>query len=254
MSRPPLAAAAVVAVLVAAAAAPLSGCLLAVGAGAAGGGYAVAAQERSLTDTARDAGLQAAITASWKKYNLKLNDDLDCTVYEGRALLTGTVTSDDWRAEAVKRAWQVDGIKEVYDEIQVGPDEGFVQDMGDTTITSKLKTQLIADGDVREINYSITTVKGVVYVIGTARSKQELDRVVDHARNIGNVKRVVSYVRIRSGEPAKPETASSAPPPAPATGSAPPASAAAAPTPPGTSDDSVSTPTPRQEIDVQPLK
>ena len=248
MSRPSLAAALAVIGL---AGASLSGCILAIGAGAAGGGYAVAAQERSLKDTARDAGIQAAIAQSWKNYNLKLNDDLDCTVYEGRALLTGTVSSDDWRAEAVKRTWQVDGVKEVYDEIQVGPDEGFVQDMGDTTITSKLKTQLVADTDVREINYTITTVKGVVYVIGTARSQAELDRVVDHARNIGDVKRVVSYVRIRSGEPPQPETASSAPAPA---GGAAPAAAAAAPTPPGASDEDVTTPTPRQEIDVQPLK
>ncbi len=251
MSRPSLAAALVVTALAGAGAASLSGCILAIGAGAAGGGYAVAAQERSLSDTAHDAGVQAAVAQAWKNYNLKLNDDLNCTVYEGRVLITGTVSSDDWRAEAVKRTWQVDGVKEVYDEIQVGPDEGFVQDMGDTTITSKLKTQLIADGDVREINYTITTVKGVVYVIGTARSKAELDRVVDHARNIGDVKRVVSYVRIRSGEPPQPETASSTPPPA--GGAAAPA-AAASPTSPGASDDAVTTPTPRQEIDVTPLK
>ncbi len=104
---------------------------------------------------------------------------------------------------------------------------------------------------MREINYTITTVKGVVYIIGTARSKAELDRVVDRARNIGDVKRVVSYVRIRSGEPPQPETASSAPAPA---GGAAPAAAAATPTPPGASDEDVTTPTPRQEIDVQPLK
>ncbi len=251
MPRPSLAAALAVAALAGVAVAPLSGCILAVGAGAAGGGYAVAAQERSISDTARDAGLQAAIAQSWKNYNLKLNDDLNCTVYEGRALITGAVPSDDWRAEAVKRAWQVDGIKEVYDEIQVGPDEGFMQDMGDATITSKLKTQLVADGDVREINYSITTVKGNVYILGTARSQAELQRVIDHARNIADVKRVVSYVRIRSGEPAQPETASSSPAPSPANASPPPA---AAPTPPGVTSDDVTTPTPRQEIDVQPLK
>ncbi len=138
MSRSSLAAALAIIALAGAGTASLSGCILAIGAGAAGGGYAVAAQERSLSDTARDAGIQAAVAQAWKNYNLKLNDDLNCTVYEGRVLITGTVTSDDWRAEAVKRTWQVDGVKEVYDEIQVGPDEGYVQDMGDTSNTSKL--------------------------------------------------------------------------------------------------------------------
>jgi len=251
LSRPTLATALVFTALASAGAASLSGCLLAVGAAGAGGGYAVTSQERSLSATARDAGIHALVAQSWKQYNLKLSEDLDNTVYEDRVLITGTVPSEEWRAEAVKRTWQVDGVKEVYDEIQVGPEEGFMQDMGDTTISSKLKTQLVADGDVRSLNYTITTVKGVVYIIGTARSQQELDRVVDHARNIGNVKRVVSYVRIRVGEPKQPETASTAPP---ASAAAPPAAAAAAAAPAAPSDDAVTTPTPRQEIDVTPLK
>jgi osmotically-inducible protein OsmY len=234
------------AMLAALGAAPLSGCLVAaVGAGA-GTGYAVTSQERSLGQTANDAGIQAVIGQSWKQYNIKLADDLSMTVYEGRVLITGTVPSEDWRAEAVKRAWQADGVKEVYDEIQVGSDEGFMQDVGDDTITSKLKTQLVGDGDVRSLNYTVTTVKGVVYIIGTARSAAEEQRVIDHARNIADVKRVVSYIRIRSGEPQKPETASGAPP----------ASAAAAPGPAAASDapERLSPPTPRQQIDVQPLQ
>ena len=225
-------------------AASLEGCILAVGAAGAGSGYALT-QERSLTDTARDAGIHAALGQSWQSYNPKLSEDLDSTVYEGRVLITGEVPSEDWRQEAVKRAWRVDGVKEVYDEIQVGPDEGFMQDMGDTTITSKLKAQLIADVDVKSINYTVTTVKGVVYVIGSARSQAELDDVVNHARNIADVRRVVSYVKIRTGEP---PAAASAPPPAP------PSVSAAAPADAAPSDQPISTPTPRQSIEVTPLK
>ncbi|MGH7088743.1 MAG: BON domain-containing protein [Stellaceae bacterium] len=220
----------------------LEGCILAAGAAGAGGGYALSA-ERPFTTTVQDAGIGAAIAQSWKTYNPRLAEDLGVTVYDGRALLTGTVPSEAWRGEAVKRAWQADGVKEVYDEIQLGPDEGFFQDIGDDTVTNKLKAQLIADGDVKSINYSVTTVNGIVYIIGTARSQGELNRVIDHARNIANVKRVISYVRIRSGEPQKPEAATAAPiqePPPPAAR----AGASVAP---------LSPPTPRQEIQVTPL-
>ncbi len=228
--------------------AALEGCILAAGAAGVGGGYALT-QERSISSTVSDAGIHAAIGASWKDYNVKLSEDLDNTVYEGRVLLTGDVPSEAWRDEAVKRAWKIDGVKEVYDEIQVGPEEGFRQDVGDDTITSKLKAQLVADADVKSINYTITTVNGVVYVIGSARSQAELDRVVDHARNIANVRRVVSYVRIRTGEPPSAQPASA--PPAMAPGSAaPPAPAAAAPT----EEPPITTPTPRQSIEVTPLK
>jgi osmotically-inducible protein OsmY len=234
--RTPLAAGAM-----ALAAASLSGCILAAAGAGAGAGYQLTA-ERPVTDQVRDAGLAAAIQQSWKEFNPQLHEDLSTTVYEGRVLLTGVVPSEDWRGEAVKRAWKVDGVKEVYDEIQVGPEENFQEDVSDDAITSKLKAQLIADGDVKSINYLVTTVKGVVYIMGTARSNAERDRVVDHARNIGDVKRVVSYVQIRSGEPPKPETAAR------------PAAPAAAAATPAASGGAVSLPTPRQSIDVEPLK
>ena len=235
-------------------AASLGGCVLAaVGAAGAGGGYALS-QERSVGDTVRDAGLHAAITQSWKQYDIKMADNIDNTVYEGRVLLTGSVPSEEWHAEAVARTWKVDGVKEVYDEIQVGPPESFSENMSDGEISTKLKAQLVGDGDVKSINYTVTTVRGIVYVIGSARSQAELDRVIDHARNIGGVKRVVSYVRIRVGEPPSAQTASapgSAPPP-PA--GAPPAAASAPPPASAPASDATSTPTPRQSIEVTPLK
>lgn len=232
--------------LAGAAAAPLQGCLVAAGAAAGAGGGYVLSQERLIGDTVHDAGIHAAITQAWKEYNIKMADNLDNTVYEARVLLTGSVPSEEWHAEAVKRTWKVDGVKEVYDEIQVGPEESFTENLSDGQISTKLKAQLVADGDVKSINYSITTVRGVVYIIGSARSQAELDRVIDHARNTANVRRVVSYVRIRTGEPpAAASAATSAPAPAPA------APAAPAPAP---ASEPTTTPTPRQSIEVVPLK
>ena len=42
---------------------------------------------------------------------------------------------------------------------------------------------------------------GVVYLMGVAQSPDELERVIEHARNIAYVERVVSYVRLNEGEP-----------------------------------------------------
>lgn len=237
----------------------LSACVpLVVGAAGVGGGYALG-QERAPGDTAKDLAIRSEVSQSWAKYDFGLAHDVDATVYEGRVLLTGRVPSEDWRQEAVKRTWQVAGVKEVYDEIEVGPDTSVMQDTGDTWITSRLRAELVADADVRSINYSITTMSGIVYVIGSARDQAELTRVTDHARNIPNVRRVVSYVRIRPGEPVAAQPASTAAP-------APTAATAARPV----SDTSASTftappvghsiyvppvaPTPRQSIEVAPLK
>ena len=47
--------------------------------------------------------------------------------------------------------------------------------------------------DIISVNYSIEVVNGSVFLIGVAQSDAELGRVLNTARNIGNVKRVISF-------------------------------------------------------------
>ncbi len=235
--------------LLLAAAPSLAGCILAAAGAGAAGGYSVFGQELSPDQQVKVVAIRSVIRESWGKYNQALPDDLDATVYGGRVLLTGRVPQEDWRQEAVKRAWQADGVKEVYDEIQVGPETHFMDEARDTVISTRLKNDLLFDKYVKSINYTITTSDGTVYVIGTARSQQELNRVTDYARNIPNVRRVVSYVRIRSGEPETPVAAGGATPAQ--SGAAP---NAAAPAPAASGDTPEGAPTPRAAIEVTPLK
>ncbi|HLJ65314.1 MAG TPA: BON domain-containing protein [Stellaceae bacterium] len=198
----------------------LSGCiLLAAGAGA-GAGYE-ASQERGLGETGNDIAIRSEVSQSWTQFNFDLQKDLDATVYQGRVLITGRVPSEEWRAEAVKRAWQVKDVKEVYDEIEVGPTTSFGRDFNDGTITTRLRSEITFDSDIRSVNYSITTVNGVVYLMGSARTQAELDAVMNHARNLKDVKRVISFVKIRPGagptsDGGSANAGSAPPPPAPA--------------------------------------
>jgi hypothetical protein len=57
------------------------------------------------------------------------------------------------------------------------------------------------DPDIRSGNYTIDTQKGSVYLIGSARSRAELERATRIAQYIPGVKRVVSYVELRPGAP-----------------------------------------------------
>jgi osmotically-inducible protein OsmY len=47
------------------------------------------------------------------------------------------------------------------------------------------------------VNYTIETVDQVVYVMGIARTQNELDTVINYARSQSYVKQVVSYVILR---------------------------------------------------------
>ena len=264
----------------------LSGCLLplAVG-GVAAGGYA-AGQERGLDGTASDGAIRLRINDLWTRADINLLADVDLTIFEGRVLLTGAVPTPTLRDQAVKAAWQAEGVKEVIDEIRIAQKSTFSEAATDNWIQTRLRSQLVLDTGIRSMNYTLETDRGSVYVLGIARSQGEADLVLNYARNTPDVRRVVNYIRIRTGAPGNPQAAD--PPPAPAgsmpamtgspggmpatTGSAgsmpattgnasmpPPSAGYATPSgpsgPDGTPSQQVATPTPRQApIQVVPLK
>src|SRR5262249_8729407 len=127
--------------------------------------------------------------------------DFNVTVYQGRTLLTGTAPNPELKAQAKQVAGQIPGVRTIYDEIEVAPNESAWQNVRDTWISAQVRSNLVFDGQVRSVNYTIDTVNGSVYLIGSARSQAELDQVTDVARKVPYVRRVVSYVEVRPGEP-----------------------------------------------------
>jgi len=119
-------------------------------------------------------------------------------VHEGRVLLTGTINSPQNRLDAVRLAWQVEGVRQVIDEIQVTDEGGVLDYSRDVWITAQLRSKITFDSEILAINYSIETVNKVVYLMGVAQSEAEIDRVIRYARNIDYVRKVVSHVRIKA--------------------------------------------------------
>lgn len=171
---------------------------LASSAGAVGG--IAAAREGGLQQTATDTRIQFEISDLWFKYSIEAFAKLNLTVEQGRVLVTGVVQNPDQRVEAIRLAWQPEGVKQVINEIRVADSEGIVGFATDTYITTSLRTKLIFDRDISSINYSIDTVQGTVYLMGIAQDRPELNKVIDHARNTSYVRQVVSYVKML-GEP-----------------------------------------------------
>jgi osmotically-inducible protein OsmY len=167
-----------------------------VGAGATIG--LAGAQERGLKGAANDIKIRTEINALLLKQSFDLFRAIDLEVVEGRVLLTGKVKDPDTRVEAVRLAWQADGVNEVINEIQVADRSSLIDAARDIWISAQLKTRLTFDREVQAINYSIETVNAVVYIMGLAQNDAEIDRVVNHARNLGYVKRVISYARLKS--------------------------------------------------------
>lgn len=177
----------------------LAGCVgAAVGAGATVG--VAALDERGVQGVARDTGLATRIRGKWLNYDLETGDTLavdgGIVVYNRRAMLTGTVKTEDIRAKAVRMAWEVEGIEQVINELRVG-DTDIKDAARDAWISAQLTSKLTFDKEVASVNYELETVNAVIYLVGTAQNEQELNRVLGHARSIPRVRDVVNHVVIK---------------------------------------------------------
>jgi osmotically-inducible protein OsmY len=176
--------------------ASLQGCVgTVIGAGATVGTAAM--EERGIAGVTDDAALRIRLNGLFSGKDERLWRKVGLQVYMGRVLLTGAVETEDMRSEAVRLAWSAEGVKEVINEIQIAQSGGATGFARDTWITTLLTSTLLFDKDVSSINYSVQSVGGTVYLIGLAQDRAELNRVMNHAREMSYVKKVVNYVQIK---------------------------------------------------------
>ncbi len=165
-------------------------------AGAAATTGVAAAQEGGINRAVSDSWIKTQINHNWLQYDVDTFAKLSTTVKQGRVLITGVVQNPESRVEAVRLVWQVEGVKQVINEIRVADSEGVTGYVKDNWITSQLRTSILFDKNIQSINYTIDTVQGVVYLMGFAQNQTELNRVIEIARTISGVKQVVSYVKL----------------------------------------------------------
>ncbi len=167
----------------------------AVGAGATVGATAV--QDRGVGGAASDTWIRAQINQKLLAHSGDLYLDVHLQVQNGRVLLSGTVPTPEAQVEAVRIAWQPDGVREVINEMEVSGDESFTDYARDRWIEARLRAKLLGDRDVNSLNVSIESVNQSVFLIGVVHSEDELARVVGHAKNVPYVRRVVSYLTLK---------------------------------------------------------
>jgi osmotically-inducible protein OsmY len=184
-------------------------------------GVALTTQERPFGKAVDDFNTRTELNARLLGDSPQLFANVSTTVIEGRVHMSGTVPTNDERLKATRLAWETPNVREVVNDIEVTEDGGIGDIARDRWISAQVRTRILTDGGIRDINYTIDTQNKVVYVLGIAQSQRELDRVLNHARSVAEVRRVVNYALLkddprRFAEPAgkyEPDDANAPPPP-----------------------------------------
>jgi osmotically-inducible protein OsmY len=175
----------------------LSGCASAViGVGTAA--VAASTTEKGLSTSVADTQIHAKLTDRFVKTDFSLVTAVDITVNDGAVLMTGKVKTPEEKILATRLAWEIFGVREVVNELQV-TDTSSIKDIAkDLAASATLRTKLITDDNISSLNFSIDVVNGTVYLSGVAANAEEMNRVVAHARDIRFTQQVVNYITLQS--------------------------------------------------------
>ena len=175
----------------------LSGCANAViGLGSAA--VAASSTEKGLSTSVADAQIYAKIKDRFLKNNISLVTSVEIDVNDGGVLMTGKVKTHVIKALATKLVWEIRGVREVINELQISDNSNIKDIAKDLAASAALRGRLIADKNVSSLNFSIDVVNGIVYLSGIASDANEKNIVVAHARKVNFTHQVMDYIALLS--------------------------------------------------------
>jgi osmotically-inducible protein OsmY len=175
----------------------LSGCAGALfGVGSAA--VAASTTEKGISTSVSDGMIFGKLHDKFIQNDASLSTVVDVTVNDGAVLLTGKVKTPEEKILATKLAWEIKGVREVVNELQI-TDKASIKDTAkDLAASAQLRGKLIADADISSLNYSIDVVNGTVYLSGVASNTKEMNKVIAHAQELRFAQQVVNYIIIET--------------------------------------------------------
>ena len=157
----------------------------------------VAEGDRSLGSVVDDATIKVNVAAKFIGAGDNLFININTTVLEGRVLLTGLVETQENRIDAVRLVWEVEGVNEVINEIQIG-DRSTIKDYAnDLWINTQAKGVAAKTIGLRSVAYNFETIQGKIYVAGITSRKEQIDSLIEALKTIKGVKEIVNYIIVK---------------------------------------------------------
>lgn len=186
------------AVVVLTASTALTACAPLLVGGAVGTGVVVATDRRTTGMQVEDQGIELRARRVVREA-LGDRGRVIISSFNRRVLITGTVPTQTDKALVARLVAQVENVREIVDELGVMGDPALSVRSSDTLITTRVKAAFIDAKDLSANAISVTTERGVVYMMGRV-TQREANRAADMARTVPGVQQVVRVFEVISEE------------------------------------------------------
>ena len=151
---------------------------------------------RGFSGTIEDTYLMSKIVSKITLMKLSNFSNITVSVNNGNVLLAGNIENQEKRLELIKKVWWIDGVEEVYNELEIGPPISFSEKTEDFIFEAKIEKRLLFEPGIFSNNYSVDVVNGNVYVMGISSDIEEKTKVENFLNNMNDIKKLILLVDI----------------------------------------------------------
>ena len=153
---------------------------------------------RGFSASVDDTLLMTKVISKISSIELKNFTNIDVSVSYGNVLKAGNVENQKKRLEIIQEVWKVEGVQNIYNEMNIGSSLSFSEKADDLLFETRLENRLLFESGIYSNNYSIDVVNGIVYVMGTASSIEEKTKLEDFLGQMKDISKLVTIVSLPS--------------------------------------------------------
>ena len=158
--------------------------------------FSSSAQEKGLGTSINDKVIYVKLRNAIYDWNPSVSENISISVDNGSILVTGKLKNIDTKVQLTKIIWEVNGVKEVNNKVQISETNNFKNIAKDLASLGEIKARLMASKKLNSLNFSIDVVNNIAYISGIASSEEEISIVTQIAQEARFIKEVQNFVKV----------------------------------------------------------
>ncbi len=158
--------------------------------------FSSSAQEKGLGTSINDKVIYVKLKNAIYDWDSSISENLSLSVDNGSVLVTGKLKNIDTKVKLTKIIWEINGVKEVNNKVQISETNNFKNIAKDLASLGEIKARLMASKKLNSLNFSIDVVNNIAYISGIASSEEEISIVTQIAQEARFIKEVQNFVKV----------------------------------------------------------
>ena len=158
--------------------------------------FSSSAQEKGLGTSINDKVIYVKLRNNIYDWDPSVSEKISISVDDGSILVTGQLKSFDTKIELTKIIWEINGVKEVNNKVQITQTNNIKNIAKDLASLGEIRAKLMASKQLNSLNFSIDVVNNVAYISGIASNEEEIAIVSKIAQEARFIKEVQNFVKV----------------------------------------------------------